>query len=326
MFYHRRLLNHFMHINEWLAKNNATADLDMRTFEVRVSANARQIRLYPQFLFETEQSLAYTHALTPNVNGFIGWLPYRARRWPMSTNKLLFKRHIERAGKRTPQFWLRAEDGPTDVIIKPAVGSFGSGQRGPFRTIDPSNPDHALRTDGEFYERFRTGTVLKAWYWNERPICVELRPMLEITGDGVATIEALVPQTYPLEGRAAQRFAERREAITTLLAFQGRAWSDVLPSGETIQIDYLYGSSLYRDIDGNANQLEAIRGTALEDELNSCGPIFYETIPEEFRRNTAYAVDGIVGSAGDVRWLEINSNPMFPADGYAVVLDSIFKE
>lgn len=326
MFYHSRLINHFKHVNQWLAMNNAKADLDMRTFEIAVSANGRQHRLFPQFLFENEQSLAYTQALTPNVNGFIGWLPYRARRWPMSTNKLLFKRHIDRAGKRTPQFWLRAEDGPADVIIKPAVGSFGSGQRGPFRTIDPSNPDHALRNDGEFYERFRIGTVLKAWYWNERPICVELRPQLDITGDGVSTVESLVQQTYPVEGKAAQRFAARRDAITTLLAFQHRNWSDVLDTGETVQIDYLYGSSLYPATDDNANQLEAIRGTALEEELLSCGPIFCQTIPEDSRRNTAYAVDGIVGPAGDVRWLEINSNPMFPPDGYAVVLDSIFKE
>lgn len=326
MFYHRRLINHFLHINHWIAKNDARADLDMRTFQIKLSAYGKTQLLEPQFLVERGATIAYAPALTPDVNGFIGWLPYRNKQWPLAINKILFKRHIEQDGKKTPQYWLSHESSPEGVLIKPAVGSFGNGQRGPFRSIDKSMPAHMLR-NGEFYEKFRTGSILKVWYWNERPICVEIREPLCVEGDGKRNVMELVNSTYPVGGKAWQRYQARRNALSALLAYQETSWDTIPPPGVRVMIDYLYGSSLYPDISGNANRLETIKDSPLERELLECGPIFYRAIPEDIRANTAFAVDGIIDDAsGEVRWLEMNSNPMFPPDAYDKVLDSLCKE
>lgn len=326
MFYHRRLLNHFLHINEWLAKQDAQADLNMRTFQVTVRQQDRHVVLEPQFLFEKDDILAYAPRLTPNVSGFIGWLPYRNKRWPLAQDKLLFKQYVEMAGKRTPQYWLNGDILPTDVLIKPAAGSFGAGQRGPFRTIDPSKEEQRLGK-GEFYERFTFGRILKAWYWNDTPICLELRDLLMIEGDGRQSVEELIRNRYAGAGNAWRRYKQRRAAIEALLAFQGATWVTVLPAGRRLAIDYLYGSSLYPDLNDNANQLSRLVGTALHAELLDCGPVFYRAIPEDIRANTMFVVDGIVDDAtGQISWLEMNSNPMLPPDGYAPILHTLFKE
>lgn len=326
MFYHRRLINHFLHVNQWLAQHDGQADLNMRTFQVTLSAYGRKYVLEPQFLLERGATIAYSPALTPDVNGFIGWLPYRNKRWQLAINKILFKQYVERHGKRTPQYWLSAESAPENALIKPAVGSFGNGQRGPFKSIHSGEPSQALGP-GEFYEKFRTGSILKVWYWNDRPVCVEIRPALSVTGDGKATLLELIKQTYPVDDRAWARYDARRDALSALLAYQDVTWDTVLSAGTRLLVDYLYGSTLHPELSRNVNQLSAIKDSPLERELLECGPIFWNAIPEDIRKNTAYAVDGIVDEAsGEVRWLEMNSNPMFPPDAYSKVLDSLFKE
>lgn len=326
MFYHRRLINHFLHINQWLAQNNGQADLNMRTFQVRLTAFEKEIVLEPQFLLEKGATIAYTAALSPDVNGFIGWLPYRNKRWPLAINKILFKQYVEQSGKRTPQYWLTSERLPENALIKPAIGSFGNGQRGPFRVINPLNSSHEL-APGEYYEKFRTGSILKAWYWNEAPICIELRQPLFVEGDGEKTVAALVTDRYQPSGKALERYEARKDRLAALLAYQSTSWEAVPAEGTRVLVDYLYGSSLYPELSHNVNQLNAVNNTPLGQELQDCGRIFYRAIPEEIRTNTAYAMDGIIDDAtGEVRWLEMNSNPMFPPDAYATILDSLFKQ
>lgn len=322
MFYHRRLINHFLHINEILAKFDAAAFLDMRTFVLQVKFQEHSESFYPQFLIETEQQIAYAHGLGANVTGFIGWVPYRSKRWPIALDKLAFKRYISHHGKRTPEYWLDVSSKPENFIIKHKGGSFGKGLRGPFKTVN--RPETQL-AEGEYYERFRRGKILKVWYWNELPICLEVREPPLVVGDGKTSLFELILSSYKLSGKALKRYEERKSDLLPLIKFQNEAadWNFVLLQGEKLQVDYLYGSSLYPDEPENKNQLNNLKGV-LDNYLNECGLIFYQSIPEDIRKNTLYAVDGILSGDNEIRWLEMNCNPMCPPDAYAFMLSSIF--
>lgn len=333
MFYHRRLINHFLCINTWIAQHDAQAHLDMRTFRLQLKAHGQTWLLYPQFLLETAHAIAYSRMLTPQVNGFIGWMPYMAKRWPAATHKLFFKRYMEQHGKRTPRYWLEPEENLQNVLIKPAAGSFGLGQRGPFGHIDPSVPAHHLNDD-EFYEAFHHGAILKAWYWNDRPLCIELRHPPRVRGDGIQPLWALMCAHFAPGERALRHLERRRAQLNDLLALQGMQWDSVPKAMQTVQVDYLYGSPLFTDYPDNTNQLGVLRNTPLGREISACGPIFWKAIPPEIRQDTLYAVDGVIcgeqalpdSDANAIRWLEMNCNPMFPPDGYAAMLDALILE
>lgn len=333
MFFHRRLLNHFLCINAWIAQHDAQAHMDMRTFQLTLQAHGRRWMMYPQFLHESAQGIAYSRLPTAQVNGFIGWVPYVSKRWPAATHKLVFKRHMDAHGKRTPRYWLAADEALERVLIKPSVGSFGGGQRGPFNAIDIAQQAHRLK-EGEFYEAFHVGTILKVWYWNAQAICIELREPPQVQGDGERSVWDLMLQQFAPDTRALRRINARRDALAALLDLQAMQWTSVPAVAQTVQVDYLYGSPLFTDDPANQNQLERLRHTPLGREIAACGHIFQQAIPPEIRDDTLYAVDGVIcgaqapheGDANTIRWLEMNCNPMFPPDGYAAMLDALILE
>jgi len=178
MFFHRRLMNHFRYFRQWSNQHQAQVYLDMRTFRVGVEWRQQQVIFVPQFYLEGQKQDSYGLELTPEVTGFIGWLPYFNKCWPHALDKILFKQFVQAQGLRTPEFWISSENGTvTDVLIKPAKGSFGQGLRGPFRVVGNGTSTRTQLAEHEFYERFCPGRILKAWYWNEQPVCVEIRPV-----------------------------------------------------------------------------------------------------------------------------------------------------
>ena len=95
-------INHVRAIKAWAHAHGGQANLDLLTFELEVKARHRYFVLFPQFLALVNGRLAHVTQLTPDVIGFIGWLPYRAIQWPLSTDKMVFKRCLLQAGLATP--------------------------------------------------------------------------------------------------------------------------------------------------------------------------------------------------------------------------------
>lgn len=328
MRFHARMLAHFRTVSDWVTRHGGKATLGLPDFQLEMSVRNRIHRFFPRFVGEYEGRLLHTSDLKPYAVGFIGWLPYEQKVWREAQEKLEFKRALLRHGERTPPSWLDAEAPPHDVLIKPTRGSFGLGQRGPFRRLDTNNESHRLRP-GEFYEQFIHGEVLKVWYWNGELICVDLRRPLIVVGDGHRSVETLVRDTFRVyEDARLRRFHAGQSQLAALLAYQDANWDTVLASGKALQVDYLYGSPLYAENYSerkNHNRIEEVREASLGRKMKSCGPIFQSMIPAETRDNTLFAVDAVVDAAGDVWWLEMNCAPTVPPDAYPSILNSLFN-
>ncbi|MES2538675.1 MAG: hypothetical protein V4632_22685 [Pseudomonadota bacterium] len=326
MLFHLRPLVHFQYIQQWVAQNKGRARLDMLSFGLEVIAHNRIFRLTPQFIYKVNGKLRYRPDLSPDVTGFIGWLPYFNKQWEEATDKIAFKKTLSSIGRKTPAWHTDMQELPVNVLVKESRGSFGEGLRGPYRQIDPAVEAHQL-AEGEFYEQFVPGKILKVWYWNGELICLELREPLCVRGDGSSTVLDLCHSTFQIDsGARKQEFADRKKHLHDLLAYQDAGWDTVLSPGAMLQIDYLYGSCMYMPEFENVNQLRNIRSSPLEKELLECGPLFWRTIPEAIRKNSLFSVDAVIDDKATVWWLEINCNPMFPPDAYPRMLDCLFKE
>src|SRR5882672_5142919 len=184
MAYKVNLMFHMKGINACLPRFRAEASVNVADFRLEVRARNRFYHFTPQFIFLDDNGrLRYSPQLMKEIRGFIGWLPYFNKRWPLATDKLEFKRFCSANSLATPESWMEPSQAARDFLIKPKSSSFARGLRGPFRKSDA---DSQLQLNpGEYCEQFIVGTIAKAWYWNETPVALELRKMPTVTGNGV---------------------------------------------------------------------------------------------------------------------------------------------
>src|SRR6266487_3973022 len=181
------LFAHMKCINECISRFGLEATVNVRNFQLEVRGRNRYFHMVPQYVYFDEGRMRYTPHLRSDSKLFLGWLPYFNKRWPLAIDKLGFKEFCSVNNLRTPAYWLRADDSVRDFIVKQRASSFGYGIRGPFRSIDPSDRRCRLAED-EYYEKFQTGKIAKIWYWNEKPVCLEMRDMPTVSGNGVQSL------------------------------------------------------------------------------------------------------------------------------------------
>jgi hypothetical protein len=325
MLFHALTLRHVQYVSDWAWRRNAQASIDLPNFTLTVRCSGLEKKLFARFLIRPQGRLAYsTSLLTEGNQGCIGWLPYERRQWPLAVNKLAFKEACAESGLLTPPWWPNPAAQATDIVIKPARGSFGIGVRGPFRHLEQARA-HPATGEGEFLERYVPGAAVKVWYWEKIPICVEVLEPLEVTGDGEQPIAKLTAERYPLSAQASRdAFEDRKPALDALLAYQGVHWATVLPRGRLIVVDFLYGSPLRSSDYENTNRLATL-AEPMRQELFDAGCKFWQMLPLEHRNGVLYATDGVIDSQSRVWWLEMNCNPTVPPDGYAHMLDTLFE-
>jgi hypothetical protein len=319
-------LNHFKYIQTWVQTNNADAQLDFKTFELEIKVRNRYFRLLPQFIARLDGRLVHVPHLTKEVHGFIGWLPYRPVRWAMSSDKLVFKRFLDSAGMATPAYAVGAATAKHDFLLKRSIGSFGYELYGPYRygTTAPA-PASGHMDRGELYaEQFIKGRNLKVWFWGASAIYAHLQTYPVITGDGRSSVSALVASRL---AQAGQSSADAREMTTmrSSLAFQHVPMEHVLPEGSMAWLDYRYGR-LYQSAAPTIitdNDLAALDAAALGQLAHIASSVALE-LKKEFPAPVLYSLDAVLDDAGKIWWLEMNSNPILPPDGYPVILDSLF--
>ncbi len=294
--------------------------MNIRSFQLRVSGRNRYYDLIPQFAYRKEGRYQYSPTMPADLDGigFIGWLPYFNKRWTAATDKLAFKEFCSANGLRTPRYSTQAADHLNGYIIKQPLSSFGYNIRGPFR-----NPDHAdLRSragPNEYYEEFISGKIAKAWYWDDKLVCLELLPMPTVIGDGAHTLAqliagAVVPPNAPLE----------RGEIEALVRFQNVSLDEVIPVGKTVLADFRYGSPLFPQTMENRNVIAKLASTDAGRQFVSAGPALWRTIPDNERSATLYTVDAIVDGEDRVWLLEMNCNPTVHPDAYVSMLEGLF--
>lgn len=328
MAYINALTNHFRAVQEWGQRAQASIALDVLTFEMEVKCRGRYFTFHPQFVGLVQGRLVNMSALTPDTAGFIGWRPYRPVSYDLSTHKLQFKQFIDESGLRTPAHW--SLDGSSaapdaDYILKRATGSFGYELAGPCRAKTLPATDAPVPGTGRlFAEQFVSGRNLKVWFWGQRPFFAHLREPATAIADGRSTVRALIDRRFRSANEEFETYTERH-VVEDCLSFQGLGLGDVPQEGQHVLLDFRYGrehrpgtSSLRSD-----NDLPSLAPPVLE-VVELAGARFAARLRETMPAPVAYALDAVVDADNQVWWLEANSNPVLPPEGYEPMLGDLF--
>lgn len=317
--YQSNLLNHVRRIREWAAARGARATMDLSACQLTLQWKNRTYDFQPQFRgIAPDGTPSIWFDITDHTRGFFGWLPYFNKQWEVACNKRAFKEFAVANSIKTPECANPPND-LSDFVIKKGSSSFGEGIRGPYRRIEENRPETLLSHD-EYYEPFIVGKVMKALYWNARPVSVELFDMASVVGNGKASIEELLKSVPAVGPRAIPA-----GLVDALISFQGYTQSSVPEAGNKIIIDYRYGSPFSPFTFLNANSLPTLNAE-IRSQLEFAGEALARSIPESIRTNTAFSVDGLVDESGTVWFVEMNCNPHLHPDIYPAMLDSLFTD
>jgi len=279
--------------------------------------------LLPQFLATIDGVRQYTSSFVDEASHFAGWLPYSNKRWPLASDKLAFKRFVTSVGLKTPRFSESPGTELNNVVVKRVVSSFGEQVLGPFRTSNERLIDAA---QGEYYERFIEGNLLKIWYWNGQAVCVEQDFMPFVKGDGISTLGELIMARANLskwhnDNDKAQVFARSAD----LLRYFGRTIDTVLDQQARQRIEFRYGSDLMHQSDRKVIDLQQVPTPAWAASLSDIGQKLYAAIPEPQRKDAVFTVDAILDSKQVIWLLEMNSNPTIHPLVYPEMIASLMS-
>ncbi len=318
-------LNHARAIQAWAQSNNAEAHLDMKTFELEVRARNRYFTLFPQFLARVNGRFSHASTLSNEASGFIGWLPYRPLQWSLSDDKLVFKHFAADHGLPTPSMWESAEKAEADYVVKRSIGSFGYELYGPYRANESPPVQVSPSGRGTLYaEQFIVGRNLKVWFWGGQAFYAHLHPYPSIVGDAVSTVSTLIKQRLATMGLSLDESPDMM-VMRAALAYQKIRLEDVLPEGSTAWMDYRYGrryaiEALTAKTDNALPQMT----DSVHAQLAKTGGALAEELKKQFSAPVLYSLDGVIDANGEVWWLEMNSNPILPPDGYSSILNTLF--
>jgi hypothetical protein len=310
---------HFRVISECLAKIGGRATCDMETGALDVRARGRRLQLFPQFGLFRPGGVGYSTTLSEATEFFVGWRPYVNRFWPLSFDKRAFKEFCRGNGVSVPRQWDRPEDVEADVLLKRGVSSFSEGISGPY-TMDAARRSGRKPASGEFFDEFIAGDIMKIWYWNSTPVCLEVIPMPTVTGDGLRTLRQLITRIK------VPRVLGDPQVWQTIAEYQGLSLDTVVARGRRVLAEFRYASILHpvQTDFPNTNVLGKYAGTPLMDQLRRSGEVFWRGIPEAARQDSLFTVDAILARNGTAYFLEINSNPALHPDVYPPMLESLF--
>lgn len=317
MSFRERPLNHMLAMTACLRRLGAEGRVDLRDYSLEVRARGRRLRFTAQFCKTEDGRRMYTPvAEEPGVNGFIGWLPYFNKRWPAGSAKLPFKAFCVERGLRTPKYSLESPEGMADYIIKTDNSSFGTGIWGPFR----AGTAQALPPGG-YYEEFVPGTVLKAWFWSNRLVALELDEMAHAVGDGKSTVRELVAALCVQSATVNADWMQFEQ----IAAFAGLGLEDVPAPGRRFLADFRYSSVPSAYLPDNRNRLSELAGGPIVAQVVEFGSSLLESIPPEVLGDGAlYTVDAIADRDARVWLLEMNCNPSMHPDCYPGIFESLF--
>lgn len=316
MLYFFQPLEHLRPIRVWAREHGAALALDADTFRLRITRAGRTATFYPRFALTTASGLAYTGHFG-DKGPFIGWLPYELKRWPLASDKLVFKAFCREVGLPTPAAW---NDGPPlapHFIVKGRQGSFGQGIRGPFRA---ERAERVELSAGEYCEQFVAGDCVKIWCWNGKPTAMERLAAPFVTGDGLRSLREIVATA---RGSFDTSF-DIASADADLLAWQDVTADSVLPAGRRVMLDFKY-TSAFDPLDVRNRDVLDKQSQALRAQLQQIGNTLGGAIAAEVRQDTVFTVDGVIDDNEQIWLLEMNCHPMVHPANYSHMLDSLFS-
>jgi len=306
----RNYLLHALAVSQWMAAHGAEGGIDPFTHAMDIRFAGKTVRFFPQFVIDgAEGELHFTPQLRAGVSGFVGWLPYFNKIWPIAQDKLAFKDHAVREGIRTPKWTAEPAQVRGAFIVKGRRSTFGRGLRGPFETATG-----VKLMDGEYYEQFIVGQLLKAWFWNDELAVVEVVDMPTVVGDGLRTFRQLISSKLAPTDRWPSD-------LEPLAAIQGLSLDGVVPASRAALADYRYMSVLNPASKVDHNVRNKLKGSQVEAQLLDAGARCWAAVPAQVRQGTAFSLDGVVDRQGKVWFLEANCNPQLHPSFYGAMLN-----
>jgi hypothetical protein len=325
MIYVTVILNHLSALQQWAKEHNAYLHLDLVTFEIEVRHKGRYFFMFPAFIANRNGRLSYVPQPLPETIGFAGWRPYRPFSFALSTDKLAFKAALFAAGLPTPRTWHSARDAETDFILKRSRGSFGYQLAGPFRPGGDVDAGPAATGQGTlFAEQFIRGSSVKVWFWGSKPFFAHAQAYPTLTGDGRSTLGVLAQRRFS-EARIDWETSELPAIVRGCLAYQGHSFDDILEENKQAWIDYRYGRTYIAAATNRTsdNQIQQFSPVGMS-QLAAIGKLVAKELRPQYPAPLIYAVDGMLDSNGVIWWLEMNSNPVLPPEGYAEMFGDLF--
>lgn len=308
----RNFLQHHLAVSHWMRVNQARGGLDPATLQLDIQQGAKRVRFFPQFVVEGAEpdQIGFVSHNQSGVGGFCGWLPYMNKRWEEATDKLAFKRLAALKGLSTPRWGI---EGPAEhsFLIKKQRSTFGQGMRGPHAPAAL-----AELGEGEYWEEFLFGQLVKAWFWNGHLAVVEVVTMPTLNGDGQATVAQLAAKAW---GPSAVRTIS-----TDLLALQGLAFDAVPATERVVHVEFRYMWPLNPGMNQDHDVRQKIKGSKLEAALQEAGRACWSALPDVLRDQTAFSLDAVITADEKPSFLEINCNPQLHPAFYAAMLDALF--
>ena len=198
---------------------------------------------------------------------------------------------------------------------------------GPFRAEGRSDFELGPAASGGgqvFAEAFVEGTIVKVWYWGKRPFFAHRQVYPRIEGDGATPVSQLARMRMKV-AEGDWRSSAAAEVAHACLRYQGLAPGEALASGLTAWIDYRYGRSYEQSIPNRASDNElASFGAAARAQIDSAGAVAAKALMQSVPLPVAYALDAMLDADGTLWWLEMNSNPTVPPEGYEEMFADLF--
>jgi hypothetical protein len=310
--FRRNFLQHAFAVSSWMEAHDARGGIDPRTLGMEISLGDCAHRFYPQFAVQRDGKWMFVQRLQAGVAGFVSWIPYPGKGWNESRDKLAFKAFCRTHGLRTPLFGGSGTVPICDYLVKKVSGTLGQDLYGPF----PVSERREIPQD-YFWEQFVRGRVVKAWYWNGELAVVEAVQMPVVVGDGQRNVAELALNALGPVAAASPLPAE-------LLALQGVTLASVPDAGQQVELEYRYISPFNPSNLVDQNVRDAIRGTGVEEQLVRAGRLCLKSVPQQFRENTAFTLDGVLDAEGRLWLLEVNCNPQLHPAFYEPMLDALF--
>ena len=329
MAYLTATLNHFRQVQAWAQSVNAEATLDIRSFELEIRHNHRFYKFFPQFFCQIQGRLAHAPALSADAVGFIGWLPYKPLSWELSGDKLAFKQLITQLEERTPSSWSELHKVNADYILKQSIGSFGYELAGPFKAAHASKQDITAHAPGArgitFAEQFVAGDSLKVWFWGAAPFFAHRHAYPEVHGDGIKSLGNLIQERLAHLNNPLSNNSLDKMAMNSVIDYQGLTLDTVPAVGQAVWLDYRYGRTYVPDINQRLSD-NAIPtfSPPLTEQIKRLGGKLAHELSKQFPAPVLYSIDGVIDADDQIWWLEMNSNPMFPPEGYPLVFTTLF--
>jgi hypothetical protein len=313
------LASHLMAVQRCLREYQAEGRLTI-DFVLEVRARNRCYTLYPQFIgFKDGRQPRYARHIDETTKGFIGWLPYFNKRWPIGSGKLAFKDFCQRNGLRTPAMWRAPAADMRDFLTKHDNASFGAGIRGPFRGYDARDAAQLIGPQG-YYEAFIRGRIVKATYWDGRLAAVEIKRMTNVKGDGESTLRQLIAPALQAETPD-----EEWQPLSDVAAYQGLTLDAVPEAGRSVMVDFRYASyANVFDIKEVIDPEVDLKDMPLLKQLLECGPVLWQAIPEALRPASLFTVDAIEDDEQRLWLLEMNCNPVCHPRVYPLMFETLF--